>query len=487
VVYRVGRELKRIELETGATSVIADDMVGYRRGAWGADDTILIATEDVIRRFSSNGGRGTQVTTVDESLGEICHSAPSFLPDGRHFLYKATNANRRNGAIYVASLDPAEPRKRLLEASRAVYVDPGYVVFARERALFAQPFDATRLELTGAPIRLADDVVYREILDTSAFDAAAGTLVYRREPLRHDPAPLTWVDVAGKAAEPTGAPIPAVDFELSSDGARVAFADGISPDIWTLELQRGTRTRLTSAPEVDHNAVWSPDGASLAFDSHRGGGRQIFEKRADGAVPERMLYDAGSHDVRVTDWSADGRYLVFEKDTCIGCDYDIWLLPLAGGDAFAYNPARFDERSARLSPDGRWIAYVTSESGAYEVVVQSFPDPSVRRVQISANGGYAPRWTRGGAELFYFELTGALVRVSLTSELSVGPSVRVGQAAGPYQWGVTRDGERLLTFPATRQEGRGAPARGDAFPIYVTLGWESSVPTDRGTTAAALR
>lgn len=475
VVYRAGRELKRVEVETGATSVITDDIVGYRRGAWGADDTILVATEEVILRFSANGGHGVPVTAVDESLGEMCDSAPSFLPDGRHFLYKATNVNRRNGAIYVGSLDPAEPRRRVVEASRAVYVEPGYLVFARERTLFAQPFDATRLELTGTPIRLADDVVYREVLDTSAFDAAAGTLIYRREPLLHDSVPLTWVDVSGKAGEPTGESMPAVDFELSPDGTHVAFADGISPDIWTLDLERGSRTRLTSAPEVDHNPVWSPDGTSVAFDSHRGGSRQIFEKRADGAVPERVLHDAGAHDVRVTDWSADGRYLVFEKDTHIGGDYDIWVLPLAGGEAFAYNPTRFDERSARISPDGRWIAYVTAESGVYEVVVQSFPDPSVRRVQVSANGGYAPRWARGGAELYYYELTGTIVRVSLTSELSVGHSARVGQAAGPYQWGVTGDGERVLTLTVAPQDGRVATARGDDFPIYVTVGWESAV------------
>src|SRR5882672_8002475 len=154
VVYRVGSQIERVDVETGATSVITEGIEGYRRGAWGADDTVLVATGDVIRRFSANGGDGVPITAVDESLGEICHSAPSFLPDGRHFLYKATNVNRRSGAIYVGSLDPAEPRKRVLEASRAVYVEPGYLVFARERALFAQPFDATRLELTGSPVRL---------------------------------------------------------------------------------------------------------------------------------------------------------------------------------------------------------------------------------------------------------------------------------------------------------------------------------------------
>jgi eukaryotic-like serine/threonine-protein kinase len=479
VVYRVGSDLKRVEVDTGATSVITNAIVGYRRGAWGADDAIVVATENVILRFSANGGDGVPITAVDESIGELCHSAPSFLPDGRHFLYKATNVNRHNGAIYVGSVDPAEPRKRVLDASRAVYVEPGYVLFTREQTLFAQPFDAKRLELTGTPTQLTDDVVYREILDTSAFDAAAGTLIYRREPLQHDTAPLTWRDGAGNAGELTGAPtrvsMPVVDFELSRDGTKVAFADGIPPDVWTLDLERGARTRLTSAPEVDHNPVWSPDGTSVAFDSHREGRRQIFAKRADGAVAERVLYDAGAHDVRVTDWSADGRYLFFEKDTSLGGDYDIWVLPLEGGEAFAYNPTRFDERAATLSPDGHWIAYATSESGNYEIVVQSFPDPGVRRVRISANGGYAPRWARGGAELYYYDLTGSIVRVSLTDDLAIAHSERVGRAPTPYQWAVTANGERLLGLaPKIGDEGAGADG-GKHFPIYVTVGWAAAI------------
>jgi len=177
----------------------------------------------------------------------------------------------------------------------------------------------------------------------------------------------------------------------------------------------------------------------------------------------------------VTDWSADGRYLLFEKDTSIGGEYDIWVLPLDGGAAFAYNPTRFDERAATLSPDGHWIAYVTSESGTYEVVVQSFPDPAVRRVQASANGGYAPRWAGGGAELYYYDLTGAIVRVSLTADRSIVHSDRVAQAPGPYQWAVTASGEWLIGFaPRAGDEGLGA-AGGNHFPIYVTVGWAAAV------------
>jgi dipeptidyl aminopeptidase/acylaminoacyl peptidase len=430
------------------------------------------------------------VTTLEPSLGGVCHSAPSFLPDGRHFLYKATNVNRRNGTIYVASLEAAEPPKRLLEASRAIYVEPGFIVYSREQTLFARPFDATRLEFTGEPTQLADDVVYREILDTSAFDASDdGTLIFRRAQQRGTPTSLLWVDRTGSARAVGGAPLAPVDFELSPRGTQVAFAEGVLPDIWVLDLVRGTRSRLTSDWEVDHNPVWSPDDTVVAFDSHRNGGRQLLTKRADGAVAARVLLDAGAHDIRATDWSADGKLIVFERDSCVGCAYDIWVMPVDGEqEPFAYIESDFDERLAKLSPDGRWIAYMTSESGIYEVVVQSFPDPTRGKLQISTNGGSAPRWARGGQELYYYDLTGSIVRVPIgTSEaLTVGAAERIAPAPGAGRWGVAADGETLLvagqddervllTGPLAEHEvSTGSDTH---FPLDVTLNWMSLLPS----------
>jgi Tol biopolymer transport system component len=265
------------------------------------------------------------------------------------------------------------------------------------------------------------------------------------------------------------------DFQLSPDGTRIVFAEGISPDIWMFDLERGARTRLTSDPQVDHNPIWSPDGSVIAFDSHRNGSREIYEKRADGAAPERMVLDAGAHDVRVTDWSDDGRFLIFHRDSCIGCDYDIWVLPREEGqEAFAYTNSRFDERFATLSPDGRWMAFMTSESGIYEVIVQSFPDPTRGRWQVSANGGSAPVWARDGKELYYEDVTGSIVRVPIEtgSGFEMGRAERLAAAPGAYQWAVTQDGLRLL-IADPGATGAQAPARSNTFPIHVILNWTS--------------
>ncbi len=383
--------------------------------------------------------RPSSFTQLDAALGEIAHSAPWFLPDGRHFLYKVYTVNRRNGAIYIGSLDPSEPRKHLLDASRAIYVDPGYILYTREQMLFARPFDPERREFTGNAVAIVDDVYYRENLDTSAFDAANnGTLIFRRVPAVPPEVPLVWTDLTGNVTTRAGFSLAPVDFSLSPDGKRIVFAQGsYNPDIWIYDIERSVRMRLTASDfEVDHNAIWSPDGASIAFDSHRQGGRAIYEKRADGATPERLLLDAGAHDVRVTDWSADGRFIVFEQDSCVGCAYDIWVLPTTGSDApFAYASSSFDERAAALSPDARWIAYSTNESGVYQVVVQAFPDASQGRWQISASGGYAPRWVRDGRKLFYHDLAGWIVRVPIVTDpaFEVGDAEAVAQAWGPYQ------------------------------------------------------
>jgi eukaryotic-like serine/threonine-protein kinase len=478
IVFRSGTELKRIQVADGSTETIVDGITRFRRGAWSTEGTVLFTT-DVIHRLSAPGSEPIPLTTLDRSLGEAAHAAPSFLPNQRHFLYKAATWNRRDGTIYIGSIDAREPRRKLLEASRAIYVEPGYVLFAREEKLFARAFDADRLAFTGEPVLIADDVLYSDSLDTSAFDASNdGTLIMRRRRPAGPDLPLVWTDRSGSTRTPVDLKLSPIDFRLSPEGKRIVYSEGDPPDVWVLDIERGSRARLTADAEADHNAVWSPDGEWIAFDSHRDGRRGIYRKRADGAVPEELLYDAGPYEIHVTDWSDDGRFIVFHQDNmCLGCNYDIWVLPTFGEPKpIRYTAGSFEELYGALSPDGRWLAYTTNESGTYQVVVQPFPDPSRGKWQISADGGTIVRWTRGGSELYYIDVSGSIVRVPIEAEpvFDVGEPVRVGDAQGLQRWDVLPDGERLLKMEPELPLVSTAEHPYD-FPITVILNWPALI------------
>ncbi len=464
IAYRTARGLESINVAGGLTSKIFEEVPFYRRGAWGSDGSILYAGEKRIYRVPRVGREPVAVTTLDAAAGERAHSAPQFLPDGKHFLYKAANVDRRQGAIYIGSLDSEEPPRRLLEASRALYVEPGYIVYSQESALYARPFDAARLGLTGQPMQIADDVFYHDSMDTSAFDVAGRTLIYRAG--RGEPLPLLWVARDGTTTATASATLTPGNFRLAPDGRRILYDEGAPPDVWILDLERGARTRVTSNPQAERGALWSPDGTSVVFDAHWEGGRAIYEKRADGG-PEKLLFDAGVHNVAVTDWSADGRYIIFDKESCVGCDKDIWVLPRSeGAEPYAQVATEFDEYSAVLSPDGRWIAYVTQESGICEVVVQAFEDPAAGKWQISVNAGFAPRWSPDGRELYYVDGS-SILRVELATEPTFRPgkAVRVSDATGAFGWDIAREGHRLLRTSGVAEHAE------SSFPIDVILNW----------------
>jgi eukaryotic-like serine/threonine-protein kinase len=471
LAYRTTHTLERVNVAGGLRNTIVDDLKLFRRAAWGKDGTILFGTEKVIERIPAAGGVPVTVTTLDAAAGETAHSAPQFLPDGKHFLYKASNVDWRRGAIFVGSLDPDERPQRLLEASRAIYVEPGYLVYSEESALYARKFDAARLAFGGPPAQIADDVFYRDSIDTSAFEAASTTLIYRAV-AKDPPSPLLWVDRDGTTTTAASSPVAPGNFRLSPDAHKIVYDEGNPPDVWVLDLERGARTRITSDPQAERGALWSPDGNSIVFDAHRDGGRALYEKRADGTTPEKLLFAAGAHNVAVTDWSDDGRFIIFEQDSCLGCDMDVWVLPRAeGAEPYRFAATSFDEYSGVLSPDGRWMAYVTFESGICEVVVQPFADPAAGKWQVSANGGWAPRWSPDGRELYYYDGVQSIVRVEVATEpaFHIGKAVRVSQAPAAFQWDVARDGQRLLRTSGVADRAE------RAFPITVILNWTALI------------
>jgi Tol biopolymer transport system component len=512
--------LKRIDLRGGPPETVAPLRGGgYQRATWSPQGVIVFSSGGRLYRVSASGGEPVQISEPDATLGETAHATPWFLPDGRRFLYTAWSNTPENRAVYVGSIELEDvasgmaARVRLMPAeSKALYVEPGYLLFLRNRTLMARPFDADRLEFTGEARRVAENVMYNPVSGAAAFGASSGgTLVYRRGGAVAAPdasREWRWVDRAGEMSEPIGAPHGDAHVVLSHDGTRIAFTVGESNtrDIWIQDVDRGVRTRLTTDPGAELLPVWSPDDARVVFASSRHGAAAgqggsnarsggaggpdaaaggLFHKPANGAVPERLLV---ANEPGVTllpaDWSADGRSIVALRVVDSQADGarptpGLWVVPAEGGASYPYLSTSFFNLQPAVSPDGRWLAYTTNESGAWQVVIQPFPDPSGGKVQVSASGGLAPRWRRDGRELYYLNanrqivavpvlVTGGRFDVGDTTPLFDTPLPFPGQALENVPYGVTADGQRfLLSLPIQ--------AQAQSTPIAVITNWLSAL------------
>ena len=481
IAFVADGKLKRIDVNGGspATLTALDSQIGGI--AWSRDDVVLFASNDHgLRRISASGGEVVSVTERDTTLDETYHDCPVILPDGRHILYLAYSvAKPENRAVYIGSFD-SKARTRLMPSdSCATYAAPGFVLFSRGRTIMARRFDAQELKLTGEAMAIVDDVATFSNDELAAFAVSdGGTLIYRKVGVPDTTRSLVWIDRNGKVSEPIGAPIqsstPAV--RLSPDNRFIAFStsgEGRPDDIWTHDLQRNIRLRLTSDQGVDHLPVWSPDGSQLMFDSHRSGkGSAIYQVPANGAVAERLFFQPeGNLNNGVNDWSRDGRFLVLQRSPA-GPPWSLWGLPLFGErKPFVYKTSAADNVGGRLSPNGRWLAYSTTESGTSQVVVQPFPDPSGGKWQVSSTGGSNPIWRRDGRELFYINSTGDLVAVEVNAEsaFAIGRSTTLfrtalGFATPNFPYDVSADGMRFIFA---------IPSGNTTPPITTILNWSS--------------
>ena len=386
-----GGKLKRLDIAGGSPRVLADAPQGYG-GAWNKDDTIIFcANNRDLFRISAGGGEAQQLTHVQRPQ-QTSHRQPWFLPDGRHFLYLATGAEGRG--IYVDSLDESKPKRLLGTDTDAgpVVTSSGQLLFVRKRTLFAQDLDPTSLELRGTALPLAESVIVSGT--AGAFSASsAGPVVYR---LGSGDAgnQLVWFDQSGKEMERVGSPDNANlwMWSLSPDGGRVALNRTVQGnfDVWLLEARRGILTRFTVDPAQDWAAVWSPDSRRIAY-RHDG---HLYARSVDGALgAETSLLSSTDFDTP-TDWSIDGRYLVFHRlDPKTGLD--LWALPFdrdgRPGTPIVVVQTDAAEQQGQLSSDGKWIAYQSNESGQAEIYVQPFPGPGPRS-RVSTNGGIQARW-----------------------------------------------------------------------------------------------
>ncbi len=479
-------KLQSIEVSGGQPTILGD-IVSPGSGSWGRDGTILVAGFDGIYQFPASGGGKAPVIRTDKS-GSSFIFTPRFLPDGKHFVYQTANPSSA-GDTYFASLDGKENRLLLRGGGRAAFAS-GFLLYSRGEALVAQPFDPGKGQLTGRAVPIAEQVGRGAFF--SHFDVSDnGVLVY--EPATGAPTAtqLAWFDRSGKKLGNIGVPAIHYDIRLSPDTGRLASSVGDPrSELWVDDLGRGVRMRLTFDPETDKGIpVWSPDGSQILYSTLRGSMARtgIYRKAANGAGPEELLVaaDRPDREAWATDWSRDGRFALFARgDMRNFSEADIWVLPFVA----AMKPSLFLHAAAaafdgHFSPDGRWVAYTSSESGRGEVYVAPFDAAKLLKGantdgtpagkwQISSEGGKVPRWRGDGKELFYLGPGNTMMAVEVEGKgtgFEVGHSRSLFAApVSPFSltYDVAPDGKRFVMGVVPEEEN---------VPLKVLFNWTTKL------------
>jgi len=475
-------KLKKIDASSGPPQTLCDAPTS-RGGTWSREGVILFAPvpNGPLYRVSASGGTSTPVTRFDPSRGETTHRWPFFLPDGRHFLYLVASfgGQRDRTGIYVASLDSREESLLVRADSVMAFVPPGYLLFYRDRNLLAQRFDADRLQTAGDPFPVAEEIQYFPQTYFALFSVSENGLLLYQPRSASAVSQLVWLDRTGKAEGTLGAPGDQANPRISPDGKRVAL-DVADPrtgnlDLWIYESTRGIPTRFTSNQGIDARPTWSPDGSRIAFMSLREGHSDLYQKRSSGASAEEPIL-VSEITKYPTDWSPDGRfllYLAFDART----NLELWVLPM-GGDRkpYPFMKTTFGVSHGQFSPDGRWVAYSSNESGKWEVFVAPFPGPG-GNWQVSTAGGSEPRWRRDGKELFYLAPDGKLMAVDVkespTFEADVARPLfqtrpRQHISSGDlFSYDVSADGRRFLVNTDVGDE--------TSTPLIAVLNWTAEL------------
>jgi Tol biopolymer transport system component len=375
IAFFADGKLKKIEASGGPAQVICDAPTG-RSGAWNRDGVILFASSLLpLFRVPAEGGEAKP-----SSRQQAYARSPHFLPDGRHYFFTSTDLKPGRSGIYVGALDSEDMTRLLGDQSNAAYAKTpsgaGYLLFWRGGSLMAQPFDPVRLQLSGGPFPVADHVAYSSALRDAVFSVSEnGLLVYDpTDTARYDQ--LVWFDRTGKRLATVGEAGGYFSPTVSPDEKQVAVArldpQTRTSDLWFIEPQRGISTRFTSDPKDEGNPVWSPDGRSIVFASNRENTFNLYRKTSSGSGKDELLLKS-DHPKLPTDWSTDGRFLLYD-DQDPKTKRDIWVLPLSGDRTpIPFLQTEFNELAGVFSPDGKLVAYQSDQSGQYEVYVQTFP------------------------------------------------------------------------------------------------------------------
>ena len=470
-------KLKKVDVAGGQAQVLCDAPNG-RGGAWNRDGVIVFAPDALsgLSRVSAWGGTAAEMTKPDRSRFETSHRWPVFLPDGKHLIYLAANFSGKVGvnAIFLGSLDSADRRLLVSSSANAAYVEPGYLLYLRDKTLVAQPFDGRRYTLSGEPRSLSDEVLYFPQVQRAVFSASTGQALIMQTGKGAYLSQLTWFDRSGKQVGTAGTPAWYNNVQLSPDRRRVAAdqtdPDGRNIDVWVHDLARGATARLTFDPALDQTPAWSPDGKQVLFNSNRSLDFRLYLKNADGSGSEQELFNFGSDTGNAWDWSRDGKFILIRKGN------ELWYLSWPQRVAKALAQGRWTVRGAQFSPDGRWIAYSSNETGKMEIYVANFLSGN-GKWQVSSGGGQEPRWRQDGKELFYLSPDGKMMAVPLATRASfeAGSPVALFQthrrqalsSQDFFTYDVSGDGQRFLV--ATQMD-EGTPA-----PLSVLLNWAAEV------------
>jgi Tol biopolymer transport system component len=438
--------------------------------AWGRDGTILFTQFlDGIYRVSGEGGTPTRVTALDKARRELNHYWPSFLPDGRHFMYLVTaldtNGLRVTPSIYVASLDSTDVKLLARMHSKVAYAPPGHLLFVEQGALLAQTFDTASLKLIGEPVKIVDGLSYYRTVGQAAFSVSTtGVLAYQGAA---DDSQLVWYDRRGKVTDTGWAKQNYGTVRFSPDAQSVAV-DVLDPqsgtgDIWVYDASRGAPVRVTSDLDDESTPVWSPDGRRIMFRMNRGGPASLQMGSAAPNLYAKTLGDTSDEELLVanpgplnpTDWSSDGQWIAYVNNTR-RTGSDLWMLPLAGDrKPRSFLATRFDEWGARFSPNSARVAFVSTESGAPEVYVTTVREPG-QTTRVSIGGGTSPRWRRDGRALFYASADRRSImsvpvdwsptfKAGIPTRLfTIGTEARTRFGVRDAIYDVTPDGERFL-------------------------------------------
>jgi serine/threonine protein kinase len=487
-------QLKKLDISGGPPLVVCDVPSAVPGAGWNRDGVMVLGTNNgPILKVSAAGGVATPITALDANRRESAHRFAQFLPDQHHFLYYRSASDPQFSGVYVGSID-AKPEEQdlkplLLIDRQAVYSSsviggPGWLLFMRNDTLFAQPFDPSRLELSGEAVPVADQVASFQLANAALFSVSEnGNLAYRvgggggGGRINQ----LTWFDAEGKATGNLGDAAIFDDMAISPDGVQVAVTQyeaslGTS-NIWVMDTARGTSAPLTFDRGRSDYAAWSPDGKSIVFASNRSGHFDLYEKSADGSGEERLLLKS-DQDKQPSGWSRDGRFLLYTSVDA-KTSGDVWVLPMEGDrKPFPFLQTEFNEGQAKFSPDSKWIAYVSNESGRNQVWVRPFTpnqnDGSAGggKWLVSRGAGAAPYWRSDGKELFFADNEVlAEMAVDITTDKTFQPGVPHRLFGVPMTLSpptVSTDGKRFLIAVV----GDSSTAATDT-PFNVVLNWQA--------------